>query len=220
MTGDAEVRRRHADTLTEVEGMVLFSPADVAIPTEISSFMTVLSLTGVKIRLGQVLGVVNDQVRTVTREAYHVRPCATREQAERFGHGLTDLRHLRAAQAMIRSAVPWLQKEHRPDWPGIKQIEAGYRSVDVPCVITWGEWDETLTECMGHKIRDKVPLARLVEIEGAGHCLPSEVPVCCARIIETTESLLETKRFKHLAPVTIYGDSPFPDVTLPRLPFS
>jgi len=209
MTGDQTVRRRHASTLARIQAMVLFAPADVAINTEISSFMTVLGLTGVKIRLGQVLGMVKGKTRTITREAYHVRPCATREQAERFTHALTNMGHLRAAQAMIRNAVPWRVDEHRPDWPGIKRVEAGYARVDVPCVIAWGEWDETLSECMGHKIRDKIPTARLVEIEGAGHCLPSEVPCRCAQIIETTETLLQHESLETIPPVVQYGIDPF-----------
>lgn len=219
MAGDHKLRARHATTLRQVTAMVLFAPADVAIHTEITSFMTVLSLTGVKIRLGQVLGVVNDKVREITRDAYHVRPCATQEQAERFTHALTNMGHLRAAQAMIRNAVPWRVEEHRPDWPGIKQVEAGYANVDVPCVITWGEWDETLTECMGHKIRDKLPTARLVEIEGAGHCLPSEVPSRCAQIIQTTEALLEQQTFEAIPPVVQYGQAPFQEAPL-RIPIT
>jgi hypothetical protein len=73
---------------------------------------------------------------------------------------------------------------------------------------------------MGHKIRDKVPSARLVEIEGAGHCLPSEVPLRCAQIIETTELLLEENRLEELVPVTLYGDPPLQDVTEPALPLA
>jgi len=105
--------------------------------------------------------------------------------------------------------VPWKTKENRPDWPAITLLEADYGNVDVPCLIAWGEWDETLTETMGHKIRDHVPGARLVEIIGSGHSVISEQPLACARIIRTGQAAVADGRFAALPPVCHYGGSPF-----------
>ena len=83
------------------------------------------------------------------------------------------------------------------------------RLVSAPCLIAWGEWDETLPETMNHKIRDKVPGARLVEITGAGHSVISEKPLECGQIIRTCEAVVADERFPALAPVTSYGTTPF-----------
>jgi hypothetical protein len=72
---------------------------------------------------------------------------------------------------------------------------------------------------MGHKIRDKMSAARLVEIEGAGHCLPSEVPKHCARIIEQTELRLRLNTFDTIPTVTRSRVIPFQDEGRPNPPF-
>jgi pimeloyl-ACP methyl ester carboxylesterase len=122
---------------------------------------------------------------------------------------LTVPAHLRSAQAMVRSAVPWKMKENRPDWPAIGQLAADYANVDVPCLIAWGEWDETLTETMGHKIRDHVPGSRLVEVNGSGHSVISEQPLACAHIIRTGQAVVEGEHFAQLPLVCSYGSKPF-----------
>jgi pimeloyl-ACP methyl ester carboxylesterase len=215
MFADPELRQRHAAMLRQTDGLVLFAPCDVAVNTEIPSFLAVLGLNGTKVRIGQVLGVLDDKIKATTRKAYQVQSCATREQAARFTRCLTEMPRLHAAQAMIRNSIPWQIKEHRPDWPAIKRLEAMYAHVDKPCLIVWGEWDETLPETMGHKIRDKVPGARLVEIEGAGHSAPSEVPLVCADIIRKAEAAIQTEQFAALPPVSSYGTVPFERVESP-----
>ncbi len=215
MFADLELRQRHADLLRQTDGLVLFAPCDVAVNAEIPSFVAVLGLHGLTVRLGQVLGVVGDKIKETTLKAYHVQSCATREQAKRFTHCLTHMPQLHAAQAMIRNSIPWQVQKHRPDWPAIKRLEAMYANVDVPCLIVWGEWDESLTETMGHKIRDKVSGARLVEVEGAGHSLPSEMPQACAAMIRKAEAAIRAGGFAALPPVCSYGTAPFERVQSP-----
>ena len=159
--------------------------------------------------VGEALGVVGDKIKDLTRASYFQPGYATREQAAGFHRALTVPAHLRSAQAMVRSAVPWKLKENRPDWEKITPFEADYANVDVPCLIAWGEWDETLPETMGHKIRDKVRGARLVEITGSGHSVISEKPLECAHIIRTCERAVADGHFAALPPVSSYGTMPF-----------
>lgn len=204
-----ELRERFAAVRAQLDALVLFAPCDVAVNCLPPSFVPLLSLTPVTVGVGRALGVVDDKVKAVTRKSYFLPECATREQAERFGRALTVPIHLRSAQAMVRNAVPWKLKENRPDWPAISALEAHYANVDVPCLIAWGEWDETLTETMGHKIRDHVPGARLVEISGSGHSVISEKPLDCAHIIRTAQAAVADGRFATLPPVCRYGTPPF-----------
>lgn len=203
------LRDRFAGVRQHLDALVLFAPCDVAVNCLPPSFTPLLSLTPVKVGVGRALGVVDDKVKALTRKSYFLPECATREQADRFSQALSVTTHLRGAQAMLRSAVPWKIKENRPDWLAITALEADYTRVDVPCLIAWGEWDETLSETMGHKIRDHVPGARLVEITGAGHSVISEQPLACAHIIRTGQAAVSAGRFAALPTVCRYGRSPF-----------
>jgi pimeloyl-ACP methyl ester carboxylesterase len=205
------LRDRFAGLRRQLDALVLFAPCDVAVNSVPPGFVTLLGLSPISVGIGSALGVVDDQVKALTRRNYHLPECATREQAERFSRTLTVPAHLRCAQAMVRHAVPWRFKENRPDWPAIALLEAEYANVDVPCLIAWGEWDETLTETMGHKIRDHVPGARLVEIVGSGHSVMSEKPLACARIIRTAQAAVADGRFAELPRVCAYGRRPFDD---------
>ena len=209
LVGSPMLRERFACVRQQLDALVLFAPCDVAINSLPSSFLPLMTLTPVMVGVGRALGVVDEKVRAITRKSYFLPECATREQAERFMESLAVPTHLRSAQAMVRGAVPWKLEENRPDWPAITPLEAEYANVDVPCLIAWGEWDETLPETMGHKIRDRVPGARLVEITGAGHSVISEQPLACVHIIRTGQAAVEGKRFPALPLVCSYGTKPF-----------
>jgi pimeloyl-ACP methyl ester carboxylesterase len=209
-----ELRERFAEARRHLDALVLFAPCDVAVNHLPPSFMPLLSLTPIKVGVGSLLGVTDDKVKAQTRKNFFLPECATRERAENLGRALTVPLHLRSAQSMVRGAVPWTLKENRPDWPAISALEADYENVDVPCLIAWGEWDETLSETMGHKIRDHVPGARLVEVSGSGHSVISEQPLACADIIRTGQAAAADKRFAELPPVCRYGKYPFDQVQL------
>jgi pimeloyl-ACP methyl ester carboxylesterase len=209
-----ELRERFAEVRRHLNALVLFAPCDVAVNHLPPSFMPLLSLTPVKVGVGSVVGVMDDKVKAQTRKNFFLPECATRERAELLRRALTVPLHLRSAQAMVRGAVPWKIKENRPDWPAIAALEADYANVDVPCLIAWGEWDETISETMGHKIRDHVPGARLVEISGSGHSVVSEQPLACAEIIRTGQTAVTDQRFADLPPVCRYGRYPFDQVKL------
>ena len=209
LVSSPSLRNRFARVRQQVDALVLFAPCDVAINSIPPSFMTLLSLSPIKVGVGDALGIVDDQIKDLTRASYFQPAYATREQAEGFHRALTVSVHLRSAQAMVRTAVPWKIEENRPDWEKIAPLEADYANVDVPCLIAWGEWDETLPETMGHKIRDKVPGARLVEITGSGLSVISEKPLECVRIIRTCEDAVAGGRFAALPPVSCSGTKPF-----------
>ncbi len=203
------LRRRFAKVREHLEALVLFAPCDVAVNSVPPSFLTLLRLNPAKVGVGDALGIVEDKIKQLTRDSYFQPGYATREHAEGFSRALTVPGHLRGAQAMVRGAVPWKLHANRPDWPAITLLQAEYANLDVPCLIAWGEWDETLSETMGHKIRDHVPRARLVEITGAGHSVISERPLACAHIIRTAQTAAAEGLFATLPPVCPYGQSPF-----------
>jgi pimeloyl-ACP methyl ester carboxylesterase len=97
-----------------------------------------------------------------------------RENFELFLSALRDPAQLRAAQAMLREAVPHIGLY--PDWPAIERINADYARNRVPCLILWGERDGRLPVSLGFKLVLQLPQANLIVVRGAGHFLPYERP--------------------------------------------
>jgi len=180
---EPELRARHAGTLRRISSLALLAPSDVAINAEIPVFRSIVELKGWQVAIGGPLGLVGRATRQATRNGYHVPERGTREAALELKTILTqaDTRH--AVQAMLSEAVPWHKAEHRPDWQGIQQLVGLYDNIDVPCLIVWGEWDETLPDAMGHKLKDAIPGAQLVELAGCGHALPTERPLEVAGLL-------------------------------------
>jgi len=173
------LRARHAETLKQINELVLLAPSDVAIHAEIPTFRSIVDLKGWKVEIGGLLGLVGRATRAATRDGYHVSDRATKEAALELQRILTCAETRHAAQAMLAGAVPWSAKEHRPDWPCIRQLVDLYDNVDVPCLILW---DETLPASMGHKLKDEIPGASLVELPGCGHALAPEKRVAGHRL--------------------------------------
>ncbi len=81
---------------------------------------------------------------------------------------------------MLRQFVLFDAKTMRPVWTGIDLLVADYKNLRVPVLIAHGVWDETLSVARGHKLKNQIPGARLVEIPQSSHALPTEQPVICA----------------------------------------
>ena len=209
LLGAPELRERFADLRRQVNGLVVFAPCDVAVNCLPPGFLPLLKLTPVKVGIGRALGVVDDQIRGLTRQRFFLPECATHEQAEHFCEAIAVPAHLRSAQAMVRQAVPWRLKENRPDWPAIERLATDYANVGAPCLIAWGEWDETLPASMGHRIRDLLPTARLVSLSGSGHSVIAEKPLECAHVIRMGMGTVRQGCFAELPTVARYGTAPY-----------
>ena len=84
---------------------------------------------------------------------------------------------------MIRQAVPGWDAKRRPSWGEIQPLVCNYTNITVPCLIVWGECDETLPEWMGHKLRDHIPGAQLRELPECMHPAHMEYPKLCVDLI-------------------------------------
>ena len=129
--------------------------------------------------VADVTGLLRGKVATATRDGACHHSRGTCEEADRTFRVLKDRPRRRAAQAMIRQAVP--VRGGRPDWVRIEEIVAGYANVDVPCLIVWGERDELFPASMGYKLAAQCPDGRLQLVGKGTHCLPVEQPALCTR---------------------------------------
>lgn len=183
MLGDPDLRSRFPRVLSHVRDAVLLSPCDAELHAAVPVFLQVLDLKGWQVAVGGALGVLRQRAVESTLASYHTPDRATAESAETFIAIVSDAGQRRAAQAMMRQAVPWHEKTRRPDWPAMARLSRQHANVAVPCLIVWGQWDEILPASMGHKLKDEIPGSKLTKLSGCGHFIPSEQPLETARLI-------------------------------------
>ncbi len=71
------------------------------------------------------------------------------------------------------------------DWAAVQRIVDDYANVDVPCLILWGAYDDTLPVSMGFKLEDQIPTAELYIVEDCMHSIQLEYPVLVAEAIRS-----------------------------------
>ena len=149
----------------------------------IPKFTKIVKLRGYEAAVGHTLGIIEAAVAQSEETSFCATNRATRETTRNLAGIIIRAEDRRAAQAMLRQAVPWRENEHRPDWAGIKRLEAQYQNIDVPCLIVWGQCDETLPVSMGYKLKDQIAGARLVVLPDCMHSIQTERPQDCVRLI-------------------------------------
>jgi pimeloyl-ACP methyl ester carboxylesterase len=178
-----ELRHRHPSCLAQVDDAVLLAPCDVAVGVQLGQLLTIVGLSNTTLGIGDALGVVHDKVAAAARDGCYRPGYATRESADQLFQAFTTPATLAASQAMIRQAVPGWDTKRRPSWGEIQPLVCNYTNITVPCLIVWGECDETLPEWMGHKLRDHIPGAQLRELPECMHSAHTEYPKLCVDLI-------------------------------------
>ena len=95
---------------------------------------------------------------------------------------LTNRERLLALQAILKQAIP-RRKDGQLDWERAEPIVADYVNIDVPCLILWGEYDETLPLAMGYKLANQIPTAEIHVVPDCKHSMQLEHPVLLAEVI-------------------------------------
>jgi pimeloyl-ACP methyl ester carboxylesterase len=208
MMSAPELRDRYSVVIQQIDRLVLVSPCDFAVNGVPPSFRALLGLKGWMVGLGECLGVVDGKTRALTKSSYHVPECATLEQQRRYAHALTDSGHREAAKAMLRQFVPFDRKTMRPQWPEIDRLVADYQNINVPVLIIYGTWDETLSTAMGDKLKHEIAGTVLVKVPQRGHSLPTEDPVICARLIRGFQKGLTAEKLGAGVGVKVYPATP------------
>ena len=84
MMSDPELRRRYASVLKQIDGAVLLAPADVSVNHEMAWAVQIVKLSGLKVKIGNVLGVVQDATAQSTKDGFISPRMASREVADQF----------------------------------------------------------------------------------------------------------------------------------------
>ncbi len=182
------IRQRHAGLLKQVDDAILFAPCDVAVGVQLGQLLKISGLSSTTVTFGDVLGLVKDKVAEASQGACYHPGYATQESAYLLFQAFTTPAILKASQAMIKQAVEGWATKGRPEWSPITQLVCNYTNITVPCLIVWGECDETLPEWMGHKLKDHIPGAQLRELPECMHSPHLECPTTCADLITAFHS--------------------------------
>ncbi|HKB14620.1 MAG TPA: alpha/beta hydrolase, partial [Planctomycetota bacterium] len=176
------LKEEFADVLGRVDRLVLVAPLDFAMEKPDPVLRHIAELSGVEVELGSSLNVLQERIARDLSGGAEEAPPALRGEADRLIEILEKRRRRLAAQAMIRQAIPWRENE-RPDWERIERLVAEYARVEVPCLIVWGERDETLPVSTGYKLAAQIPGARLRTLPLLGHTPQVQRPEQFASIV-------------------------------------
>jgi pimeloyl-ACP methyl ester carboxylesterase len=182
LLGDPRLRAEFPGVFSRIERAVLISSVDFAVEHSHPTFEEIAKLSWVKVAVGDGLGVLRERVARSVYNGTSEPGRMPREEVDRTVEILRDWASVRAAQAMIRQAVPFTPAE-RPDWWRIDPLVADYRNVNVACLIVWGARDETFPASMGYKLCLQLPRARLRVLPRRMHQLTVEAPYACAEHI-------------------------------------
>ncbi len=177
------IRQRHANCLAQVDDAVLFAPCDVAVGVQLGQLVTIATLPRLTVGIGDALGVVRDKVAKAAIEGCYRTGYATQESADLLHQAFVTPATLRASQAMIIQAVPGWEPNGRPSWPEIRKLVNNYTNITVPCLIVWGECDETLPGWMGYFLKGHIAGAQLRELPECMHSPHLECPKTCGDLI-------------------------------------
>jgi magnesium chelatase accessory protein len=182
MLGSPGLRSSYGDVLARVEAAVLVSPLDVSYAKRDPDFEAVVGASPALVAFGDAFGVVDETLAESVRLAAADPDGVPVEEVDRMAEILTDPPRLRAAQSMIRNAVPFTPAL-RPDWPRIRALERDYGRVSVPVLVLCGGRDDALPGALSFKIRQQLPRAWLRVLPRSGHSVPTEQPRECARLV-------------------------------------
>ncbi len=181
MTACPTLRARHAAFLERVDRMVLLAPMDVEFPNPPPVIVDLAKVTGMEIAIGDITGILREKVSQAILASVINPNRALREDVDRFCDALRQPRTRLPLQAILMQARPMDGDDL--DWPAVQRIVGDYANVEVPCLILWGEYDDTLPVSMGFKLEKQIPTAELYIVEDCMHSIQLERPVLVADVI-------------------------------------
>lgn len=159
-------------TRGRVDRLVAQAPTDVVVGTPNPGVRTVVAAGDVEVALGAWLGILRLGAEAFTARNTDDSTPVPIGEPRRIASVLADPPRRRAAQRMVRSVAPF-DDDGRPLWEEIETVDRVYDSVEVPALLLWGARDELAPVTMGHRIRDRLPRARLEIVPRTKHFLGS-----------------------------------------------
>jgi len=182
MAGHLDLRAEYRDVVEHIDRLILFTPGDVEITTPPSLFVEIATTSDTEYWLADNLGILRERVAEGIATMFCAPAPGIREEADTLVTMLTDPRTRKAQKAILRQFVP-MTADGRIDWARARIITRSYGNIEVPTLIVWGRFDETLPIAMGYKLAAEIPGAKLHIIPSCMHSAPLERPRETAEII-------------------------------------
>jgi len=182
MLGDLEIRSEFPDVLDRIDGAVLIAPLDFGFGKTDAAFEQLARLSDLLAAAGTVGGFVRKAAAKAVYWGCKEPGRIPSEEFARLYEILTDPVRRHAMQCMLRRAVP-RKKNDDIDWDKALLLMDDYRNVEVPCLILWGERDETLPSNSGYRFERELPAARLKLFRECMHSVQVEEPRRCVELI-------------------------------------
>jgi pimeloyl-ACP methyl ester carboxylesterase len=205
MLGDLEIRRDYPDVLDRIDGAVLLAPLDFGLGITDATFIQLAKIPDLKVAAGMAGGVV----RRATAEAIYGSGTdpdrIPLESFERAYAVIGDPVRRHAMQCMLRRAIP-RRADDSIDWPVASRLMDDYRNVTVPCLIIWGERDETLPSMSGYRLEAEIECAWLRVFRDCMHSVQLEEPRLTVELIQSflagnTDAWAGEAKLERLPPV-------------------
>ncbi len=182
MMASPSLRERYDRVLRHVDRMVLLAPADVEIDNPSPTLVKLAAVSGLEIAIARLFGILESEIAKATIESVFTPELALQEEADKTCDNLErDAKRL-ALQAMLIQTSPRLPNGTL-DRSVVMPLVDEYKNVDVPCLIIWGRYDETLPMEMGCKLARQIPTAELYVLDNCKHSMQLEFPDRCADLI-------------------------------------
>jgi pimeloyl-ACP methyl ester carboxylesterase len=174
MAGHPDLTENYQDVVERIDRLILFTPADVEITSPPSLFVEIATTTDAEFWLAENTGILRERIAKGIATMFCAGP-GIREEADTLVAMLSDPATRAAQQAILRQFVP-MTNDDRIDWSRVRHITRSYGEIDVPTLIVWGRYDETLPIAMGYKLAFEIPDATLHIIPSCMHSAPLERP--------------------------------------------
>ena len=182
MLGGSTTRSPFAPARALVSGAVLIATPDIETPEWSPTFVELAELSEEKVALGAAIGLLDARIADGIARSVLRPEAALQQEATRMSNALLDANRRRASQLLMKRIRP-TDSRGNPIWPLVHAMAADYARMDVPTLLLWGRYDDTLPLDVGNALERKIHGSRLVVIEDARHSVHQEQPEATVREI-------------------------------------
>lgn len=191
---DPDLRRRYAEVLDRIDGLILISPCDVFLTSVNPGIIECSELSGLVVGVGKGLGMVREKVARYMAGSFYASHCLAREDVDHAAEVVANTSTRKAFQAMLHQALPFDLKTYQPQFELMKRLESSYTNINLPVRIVWGECDQVFPVAVGYMLEKRLPNARLTVIPDCKHAPDLERPAECARLIRLAQREIASER--------------------------
>jgi len=192
MLGDPEIARDYPKVLKRIDGAILLAPLEFGIKRINPAFEVLANVTDVQATAGTIAGVVKKAAEEAVYGSSIDPNQIPREEFVRTYEILIDSERRHAMKYMLRRAIP-RNDDESIDRDAVRRLQADYQNINVPCLLLWGELDDTLPPSSGYVLAEHIPTARQRQFIDCKHSFHVEQPALCVdQIQEFLDSDLAT----------------------------